>query len=543
MEEVREFVKAAKEASIGSLYLRTKQYVKEYNDQDGSKIILIALDIVSSYFQDKFSTTHYIGVVGDNDSGKSSLGITFEATAYRPLYMTDPSAANIFRCLGTIEPGQCTIILDEADKIDKSPEMMAILKTGYQLNGKVPKINTNTLRQEFFFTYCLKIIIGERSMSLTQAKGVHDRTFSLTAYAGDSVFDIKETLNPQGNPTCNKRWNDLLSFRKLLLIYRLIHYDDPPVDIETDLKRRNRELVKPLLQLFHSVEPKVRHEIKSTLENFLKAKQGKKENTLEAVLCPIIKELVLKNNRILASDIWGIIKEGNRIRGHYDDGRPNEFQTEDFGTIYQNTLTTLICDKFGAVKKHTEKGSVLIFDQEKFLKVSESYALETKIQLTWDYPDGPDGPDGSRGTPNSSEENLDAEITGGEHHLSDISDKDPNNDVNITTGKNENQRTSPVEPSEPSEPSANLNGNEDESKCIEVTSKSVNTTNAILHIPHEAAHENTDMSNEIDNNPILPAYVYRLGHSDRFGCKYCIIRDDKWGMTKHYHPEVEGSKQ
>ena len=49
--------------------------------------------------------------------------------------MTDPSAANIFRCLGTIEPGQCTIILDEADKIDKSPEMMAILKTGYQLNG------------------------------------------------------------------------------------------------------------------------------------------------------------------------------------------------------------------------------------------------------------------------------------------------------------------------------------------------------------------------------------------------------------------------
>ena len=132
--------------------MRAKQYVKEYNDQDESKIILISSEIISSYFQDKFSTTHYISVVGDNDSGKSSLGITFEAIAYRPLYMTDPSAANIFRCLGTIEPGRCTIILDEADKIDKSPEMMAILKTGYQLNGKVPKINTNTLRQEFFFT-------------------------------------------------------------------------------------------------------------------------------------------------------------------------------------------------------------------------------------------------------------------------------------------------------------------------------------------------------------------------------------------------------
>jgi hypothetical protein len=109
-------------------------------------------DIIFSYFQDKFATTHYDSIVGDNDSGKSSLGITFEGLAYRPVYMTDPSAANIFRCLGTIEPGQCTIILDEADKIDKSPEMMAILKTGYQLTGKVPKINTNTLRSSFGHT-------------------------------------------------------------------------------------------------------------------------------------------------------------------------------------------------------------------------------------------------------------------------------------------------------------------------------------------------------------------------------------------------------
>ena len=82
--------------------------------------------------------------------------------------------------------------------------MMAILKTGYQLNGKVPKININTLKQEFFFTYSLKIIISERSMSLTEAKGVYDRTFSFTAYAGDSKYDMKETLNPQGNASVSK---------------------------------------------------------------------------------------------------------------------------------------------------------------------------------------------------------------------------------------------------------------------------------------------------------------------------------------------------
>ncbi len=64
--------------------------------------------------------------------------------------MTDPSAANVFRCLGNVEQGQCTIILDEADKIDKSPEMMAILKTGYQLSGKYQKLITTLYDKNFF---------------------------------------------------------------------------------------------------------------------------------------------------------------------------------------------------------------------------------------------------------------------------------------------------------------------------------------------------------------------------------------------------------
>jgi hypothetical protein len=351
IEEIREFVNVAKTATIDTLYLWAKQYVKEYNDQDDYKIILVALDIIFSYFQDKFSTTHYLSVVGDNDSGKTSMGTTFEVTAYRPVYMTDPSAPNIFRCLGQIEPGQCTIILDEADKIDKTPEMMAILKTGYQLNGKVPKINMNTYRQEFFFTYGLKIIIGEKSMNNSIAKGVLDRTFSFTAYPGDSLFDIKETWNPQGNASSKRRLDNIMYFRKLLLIYRLIHYSDPVIDIETGLRRRNRELVKPLLQLFYPVQPEVMQEITSILERFLKDKQRKKENTIEAALCLMINSLISEHGmEIPASQIWAEIIGNNAIDVYYDEKRPDKIQT-DFGTIYRNTITKIICDKFGAKKK------------------------------------------------------------------------------------------------------------------------------------------------------------------------------------------------
>jgi len=76
IEEIECFVKQAKSTSINSLYLRAKEIVEEYNDQDYKKMALIATDILFSYFQDKFATTHYVIIVGDNDSSKSSLAIT-----------------------------------------------------------------------------------------------------------------------------------------------------------------------------------------------------------------------------------------------------------------------------------------------------------------------------------------------------------------------------------------------------------------------------------------------------------------------------------
>ena len=45
---------------------------------------------------------YYVDIVGDNDSGKSSLGNTYEAIGYRAVNMTSPTAPNVFRTLGTI---------------------------------------------------------------------------------------------------------------------------------------------------------------------------------------------------------------------------------------------------------------------------------------------------------------------------------------------------------------------------------------------------------------------------------------------------------
>ena len=47
-------------------------------------------------------------------------------------------------------------------------------------------------------------------------------------------------------------------------------------------------------------------------------------------------------------------------------------------------------------------------------------------------------------------------------------------------------------------------------------------------------------SDIMPDEPILPAYVYRLApHSDLFGCKYCKVKGDKWSWEKHFHKEEE----
>jgi hypothetical protein len=506
MDEVKEYAERAKSMSIDSLYTQVKEFVADYNDQDACKLNLLSIDIIFSYFQDKFATTHYDSIVGDNDSGKSSLGISFEALAYRPVYMTDPSAANIFRCLGTIEPGQCTIILDEADKIDKSPEMMAILKTGYQLSGKVPKINTNTLRQEFFWTYGLKIIIAEKSMSLIEAKGVYDRTFLFSAYPGDSPFDIKETLNPRADADCQKRMNELLSFRKLLLIYRLLHFSDPVIDIDTGLKRRNRELVKPILQLFSSTEQKVQKEIASTLEGFIRAKQTRKGNAIEAALYPMICNLISQyGKQLYARDIWNVVIEGNFIKGHYDEKKPNQFETEEYGTIYRNTITKLICDRLGAQKEHKETGSILIFDTDKIAKIGKSYGLDTDIQLKLpseiSNADGPDGSDGFSKGPLEPKDNNIAKIINNQDKDTNFSRENLINEENNISEKNENLLGTLIEPSEPSEPSAKVPS---ESPCS----------------VRQALQESNS--------------IYRLGRTDTWACKNCRQKGDIHFMKQHY---------
>lgn len=231
----------AKQVTLDQLFKFCKNIFSKYVDQDYHIVVLLAADAIWTYFQDLFSATHYSEGVGTNDVGKSSIGYTFEYTGYRVIKGTAISGANYNRTLGSVEPGQCVIIEDEGDSISEDPDKVRLLKAGYEYNTKIPKINMNTENQEqkWYFPYCHKIILAEKSLKEYKAKGLVDRTFSIPCRPGKVKQYIKEVVSQNANksPILQKLYNELLSFRKLMLCYRLVHYKDLLPEIETGLKK------------------------------------------------------------------------------------------------------------------------------------------------------------------------------------------------------------------------------------------------------------------------------------------------------------------
>src|SRR5918994_1047053 len=309
--------------------------------------------------------------------------------------------------LGMIELGQCVLILDEADRIDESVDMMNILKSGNDFTKRVQKTNTNSWKQEYFYTYCLKVIIGEKSPSRFKAKGLLDRMLVFTGYQGVPELDIKEVMNPQGDPYRTREYNRLIAFRKLMLIYRLIHFRDPISDIDINVQRRNKELCKPCIQLFYGTQ--VQEKIEQTFQIFLDIKNSKRARSLEAILIPVIIELVeQEGNQVSSSQIWEFIKDNIAGESYGSD----EYHIADY-TLYRTTVTKLLEDKFGAEPpRHTKKGSVVLFDLDKLRKIQKSYDTEVSIRTTPKNvldDEGDSGDSGDRSRENASHSNSPAE--------------------------------------------------------------------------------------------------------------------------------------
>jgi hypothetical protein len=408
VQELNEYFRRGNTTSLNDLYKMAKGFFQQYVDQNKNTIVILSADSILTYFQDLFPIIHYSEGIGGNDAGKSSIGYTFEYAGYRVVRGTSISGANYYRILGNIEPGQCTIIEDEADSISDDPDKVRILKSGYEYNAKIPKTNMNTRNQEqnWYYPYCYKILLAEKSLSEWKAKGLVDRTFSHKCRPGKVRYSIKKVVSQTINksPELQRLYDELLDFRKLMLCYRLIHYADDLPEIKISVINRDEELSYPLLQLFYGTE--AFEEIKTAVEYFLHQRKRRRSRSLEAALYPVLKDLINARTEsnivdIFYSDIWKKITEENSIKGNlYSD---TQYETLEYGPIYQNTFSRFIADKFSAELDRKNTGSILTFDKAQFIdSFDELYnhraqdsESEVKIDVQLVNSEGSDDSDGS----------------------------------------------------------------------------------------------------------------------------------------------------
>jgi hypothetical protein len=383
-----QYLQRAMQEAADSLIQKIKSMIIKLNDTDDQTANMLTLTIFSSYFHDRFSSIYNLIVAGANGTGKSVFGDTFECLGYRPVKVTDMTDAFWFRIFGTTEFGQVTIIAEEYDRIDESSKTMAVLKEGYQPNSKVPRMTSDYSKMEFFCPFGFKIIIAEKSPDENKARGLIDRSFKIKTYKGYPECKIKEIRNSQGNSKRQKVYDEIMDLRNLLLVYRLLHFQDPYKEIDIGLDGRDEELCKPTLELLYSLgaSEETLKMAECTFQHFLDSKNRRKGQSIDAVLYPIVVNAVAQYGldtidnckSISTSDVWGeIIKQ---LDGTHDLN-PSIFHSENFGKLYRPTVIHMICDKFGAEQDHKEKGNNLIFDMRKLSRMQKIYGNNGKIKV------------------------------------------------------------------------------------------------------------------------------------------------------------------
>lgn len=350
IDELQQTIQTAKLHTASTLFLKVKDWASKFYDTDIEEYInLIAADIVFTYFQDRIGITHYIFVHGDPDQGKGAILETFNQIAYRGASVASATPATIYRMLGTVEKGQITLIIDEANRLEDDDFMLTILKVGYKGNAKVPRSvdsQSSDAKIEHFYAFGFKIIAAEKLPARWKTGGFLSRCMKIKTAPGDPQYIISEIVDNAGDPENARIMQELAKLRKLLFAYRLLHYSEPIPDIKIKgITGRDRELIKPLLRLFNThggYDNEVFETIKKTLHYYVRERNEDKLKSFEAAVFSRIKTLIENKGTydLPFIEIWDDIKV--QFRGEPVESKKWTLETGLFGEVGSKRLSAVL---------------------------------------------------------------------------------------------------------------------------------------------------------------------------------------------------------
>lgn len=393
--EVEEVIEQAKKETLDSLYRRVKSIWKKYVDADDFHISICAADTIFTYYQDRLGLVHYLFFVGGPSSGKSNRLEVFRFLAYRNWTSSDITPANIYQLLGSREEGMATICEDEADNLDLNFDKLRIYKLGYTTGRYVLRIDNDGGRVQLkFFTFCWKAFAAERLPDSVMARGFLQRIIDLQCTYGFPDYDILEVENPANTTKFAELLEELEETRNLLLMYRIIHFNEKIPDIPLNIVNRERQLFKPILRVFQKTE--TMEELFPVLSEYINQKRAANANSLHAYVYDRVVDLITNEGKyeIESRTIWEHVIDSNKCPGDLIPHKPLSYSSAEYGEISRKQVTEICKDVLGAKPpRHHGSSSKLIFDRKKLNKLKKFYNLSLKVRVKENGEDGEDGED------------------------------------------------------------------------------------------------------------------------------------------------------
>jgi len=213
-----------------------------------------------------------------------------------------------------------------------------------------------------------------------KAKGFNQRIIELQCTTGFPDYNIKEVNSPAGDETYRNLLKELEHARKILLMYRLMHYHDGLPNIQTNLKGREKELFQPLIRLFQNTNSALA-ELKIVIDHFISNRRENNAQTAHAqIYQSIIRLLIseyLKSKREIQDEPVQKEDKEPKLRLEYPfsdlwdhfvsdlDGHPipNKKRSADFGElgeISHKDMSKILIEVFGSKRKKTTAGNKAI---------------------------------------------------------------------------------------------------------------------------------------------------------------------------------------
>lgn len=346
------------------LYERVFHEVQYFVDIEDEWKHFITACVLFSYQQDKASTTPYVYVVGDNDSGKSTILHLLRLLGYRPLLSESLPYADIYHFLGTSEDAVGIILEDESQGLEKDWNKLKIYKGGYVKGSRIPRIKETSTgsKQIFYRGYCFKMLAGE---ALPKDKGLLRRCIIIPMIEGYPSGNIKHLTTDD--------MNRLSQLRKDLLLWRMntAHQVLPQIKLDF-LINRDEEIWLPLLRVVK--DTRFYNNLIFLAQKHVHNRMKEKFDSIEAVLSEIVIESTKKSMQVAFDDIWNKLTKDD---GHYDTTNSQVFYSDHYGKITKTLVGSILTQKFRGKKFRDKNKRYYQFDKNSIDKINRKYSMHS----------------------------------------------------------------------------------------------------------------------------------------------------------------------